>query len=359
MKTDEFDYPLPDEKIAQYPAAVRDECKLLVMDKTTGIMRDHVFKDISDYVTPGDVLVVNETRVLPARILGTKKDTGGSAEVFLLHEDFSHGKRSNDYAIWEALVRPGRRLKPGAIIEFFDEHDSMILKAEILDWSADSTRGGRSVGLSTPLASVNEALSIVGNTPLPPYIKEYTGNKELYQTVYSKREKSAAAPTAGLHFTNELIDHIKDKGVLFETVELQVGLDTFRIIEEDDPQDHHIHTETYSVPQRTIDAIEAAQARNSRIIAVGTTSVRCLESAWDQQTQSLVARNEEPTSLYILPGYTFNVVDSLITNFHVPRSTLLMLVSALSTQEHIMNAYTYALENNYRFLSFGDAMFIQ
>ncbi len=361
LTTDDFDYDLPEDHIAQEPAAIRDQCKLLVMKRDTGTLEDKIFTNIIDYLHPGDVLVVNETRVMPARLLGTKRKTGGQAEVFLLREKQQHDclTCSNQEALWEALVKPGKRLKPGALIDFTDENGNVVLSAEIVDWVENAQKGERLVRLTTPLPSLDEALHAVGNTPLPPYIKNYTGNKELYQTVYSKDEHSAAAPTAGLHFTEELIDRIKEKGIEFKTVNLEVGLDTFRIVDEDDPKEHQIHTEFYSVPQDTIDAIEAAKTRGNKIIAVGTTSVRSLESAWDPQQEKLVARNREATSLYILPGYTFNVVDGLITNFHVPRSTLMMLVSAFSSRDNIMKAYRHAIKRSYRFLSFGDAMFIR
>lgn len=358
MKTDDFDYCLPDCKIAQTPEPIRDACKLLVLDKNTGYIEDRIFRNIVDYLRPKDLLIANETRVMPARMLGTKKDSGGKAEVFLLREDMSRGKAANSTAIWEALVKPGKRLKPGAVVEFFSDENTVLLEAEILDFANNHTRGARRIALSTPLESIDEALHRIGNTPLPPYIKNYQGDKELYQTVFAQRERSAAAPTAGLHFTPQLIEQVKNLGVGFETVELEVGLDTFRIVDEENPRNHQIHTETYHVPQNTIDAIEEAKCQGGRVIAVGTTSVRCLESAWNDEKGRLLPKEEDTTSLFILPGYQFKVVDALITNFHVPRSTLLMLVSALSSRKHIMNAYEHALENNYRFLSFGDAMLI-
>lgn len=359
MKTSDFDYQLPDDRIAQEPCPVRDECKLLVMNRATGEITDRIFRDIIDYIEPGDLLVANETRVMPARLLGAKKETGGAAEVFLLRQVFDNPPSSNTEAIWEALVRPGKRLKPGAVIEFTDPAGTCILKAEVCGWIEDAEKGERLVRLSTSACdSLDEALHQVGHTPLPPYIKNYQGDDELYQTVFSREEKSAAAPTAGLHFTPELIERIKEKGAHFDTVELEVGLDTFRIVDEDDPRNHHIHTEFYTVPQHVVDAVEQAHSRGNKVIAVGTTSVRSLESAWDPTLQKLRARNREATSLYLLPGSEFHVVDALVTNFHVPRSTLMMLVSAFSTQESIMSAYQHALASDYRFLSFGDAMFI-
>ena len=320
MRTDDFDYNLPEELIAQEPAAVRDECRLLVMDRESGEVEDRIFKDIIEYLRPGDLLVANETRVMPARLLGAKRGTGGAAEVFLLRECGGPEPRTNRVAFWEVLVRPGKRLK------------------------------------------LDEALHAVGHTPLPPYIRDYAGDEELYQTVYSRRESSAAAPTAGLHFTPELIERLRERGIGWATVELEVGLDTFRVVDEDDPEKHHIHTEFYTVPLSTVDAVNAAHAAGGRVIAVGTTSVRSLESAWDTEADggrgALRAREREATSLYILPGYEFHVVDALITNFHVPRSTLMMLVSAFSTRENILAAYQHAIDERYRLLSFGDAMFL-
>ncbi len=364
MRTDDFDYALPDELIAQEPAAERDRCRLLVMDRATGAVEDRIFRDIVDYLRPGDLLVANETRVMPARLLGAKRGTGGAAEVFLLRECAGPEPRTNRVAFWEVLVRPGKRLKPGAgaVVDFIDGAGNVVLSAEIIDWARDGQRGERVAKLTTPLPSLDEALHAVGHTPLPPYIKDYAGDEELYQTVYSRRESSAAAPTAGLHFTPQLIERLRDQGVGWATVELEVGLDTFRIVDEEDPADHVIHTEFYTVPQATVDAVAAARAAGGRVIAVGTTSVRSLESAWDPAANggagALVSRDREATSLYILPGYRFHVVDALITNFHVPRSTLMMLVSAFSTRESVMAAYEHAVAERYRLLSFGDAMFL-
>ena len=360
MKTSDFEYELPAELIAQEPAAVRDECKLLVVGRTSGKLEDRIFRDIVDYVNPGDLLVVNETRVLPARLLGAKRGTGGAAEVFLLREVFDREPKTSQSGIWEVLVKPGKRLKPGsgAIVDFTDENGVVALSAEIVDWASGGSRGERIARLTTTQPSLDEALHAVGHTPLPPYIKNYAGDEELYQTVYSQRESSAAAPTAGLHFTPELIDALRAKGVGWETVELEVGLDTFRIVDEDDPTEHHMHTELYTVPQRTVDAIARTKAAGGRVIAVGTTSVRSLESAWSEESGGVQPCERAATSLYLLPGCTFHVVDALITNFHVPRSTLMMLVSAFSTRDIIMAAYQHAIDERYRFFSFGDAMFI-
>lgn len=361
MKTDDFDYDLPEELIAQEPAPIRDECKMLVMRRDTGAIEDRIFKDIEEYLQPGDLLVANETRVMPARLLGQKRGTGGSAEVFLLRERFDVEPKKDSSAIWEVLVRPGKRLKPGsgAVVDFADEDGGIALSAEVIDWVEGGQKGERLARLSTTRASLDEALHAVGHTPLPPYIKGYAGNEEMYQTVYSREEKSAAAPTAGLHFTPELIERLKAKGVEWETVHLEVGLDTFRVVDEENPRDHAMHTEFYTVPQRTVDAIKACKERGGRVVAVGTTSVRSLESAWDAQNNELRARDHESTQLFILPGYEFHVVDQLITNFHVPRSTLMMLVSAFSTRDNVMRAYRHAIKRRYRMLSFGDAMFIR
>lgn len=394
MKTSDFDYDLPEELIAQEPAANRDQCRMLVMDRVTGALEDRIFRDIKEYLRPGDLIIANETRVLPARLLGTKRGTGGAAEVFLLKEaaapevDGAASKASecgsscapaadctnsipstpvgkpassNASAYWEVLVKPGRRLKAGAVVDFCDQDGNVALSAEIIDFvdhEGEDNKGQRLARLTTTHPSLDEALHAVGKTPLPPYIKDYTGDMEMYQTVFSKREGSAAAPTAGLHFTPQLIEEIKAMGVKWMTVELEVGLGTFRIVDEENAEDHHIHTEYYTVPEAVVKAVEETKAAGGRVIAIGTTSVRSLESAWDTQAGKLLPRNREATSLYILPGYHFNVVDCMVTNFHVPKSTLMMLVSAFSTRENIMNAYQHAIDERYRMLSFGDAMFM-
>ena len=394
MKTSDFDYDLPEELIAQEPAANRDQCRMLVMDRVTGALEDRIFRDIKEYLRPGDLIIANETRVLPARLLGTKRGTGGAADVFLLKEaaapevdgDASKASErgsscapaadctnsipstpvgkpasSNASAYWEVLVKPGRRLKAGAVVDFCDQDGNVALSAEIIDFvdhEGEDNKGQRLARLTTTHPSLDEALHAVGKTPLPPYIKDYTGDMEMYQTVFSKREGSAAAPTAGLHFTPQLIEEIKAMGVKWMTVELEVGLGTFRIVDEENAEDHHIHTEYYTVPEAVVKAVEETKAAGGRVIAIGTTSVRSLESAWDTQAGKLLPRNREATSLYILPGYHFNVVDCMVTNFHVPKSTLMMLVSAFSTRENIMNAYQHAIDERYRMLSFGDAMFM-
>ena len=368
MKTSDFDYNLPEELIAQSPAPVRDECRMLVLDRNDGGIEDRIFRDIIDYLDEGDLLVANETRVRPARLLGTKRNTGGACEVFLLRECGGPEARTNRIAFWEALVRPGKRLKPGtgAVVDFFNEDGSVVLSAEVIDWadSESAQKGERKVRLSTELPSLDEALHAAGRTPLPPYIKDYAGDDEMYQTVYSQKESSAAAPTAGLHFTPELIDALKAKGVRWKTVDLEVGLDTFRIVDEENAEDHAMHSELFTVPEGTVAAIEECKARGGRVVAVGTTSVRSLESAAQMARAAGSNRLLEPvdsaaTRLYIMPGYEFQVVDAMVTNFHVPRSTLMMLVSAFAGRENVMHAYQYAIDQRYRLLSFGDAMLIR
>ena len=393
MRTDDFDYQLPDELIAQAPAEPRDSCRLLVLDRETGSVEHRRFTDILDYLEPGDLLVANKTRVMPARLVGKKRGTGGVAETLLL-------KRREDVDtlghVWECLVNPGKRLKPGAVIEYragglhAPESSPVVLSGEVVDFVEDN-KGGRLVRFSpegvgadgTP-RTLDEAIHAAGHVPLPPYITEYEGDPEKYQTVYAMREEhSAAAPTAGLHFTPELIERIREKGCGWATVELEVGIDTFRLVTEDDPTQHVMHTERYHVSQEVVDAVHATKAAGHRVIAVGTTSVRSLESAWeaaapaseppvtarrfeaapDSAAQSgtgdIVVRENATTNLFLMPGSTFHVVDAMVTNFHVPRSTLMMLVSAFATREQIMVAYQAAVGEKYRFLSFGDAMLIK
>ena len=514
MRTDDFDYDLPDELIAQAPAEPRDSCRLLVLDRDGGSgapgqarpnadggsVEHRVFSDIVDYLEPGDLLVANRTRVMPARLVGRKHGTGGVAETLLL-------KRREDLDaaghVWECLVNPGKRLRqPGIVIDYraggvhapetaevvltgtimdvvedskggrlvrFDpcgtdpatgeprtldqaihaaghvplppyitqyegdaekyqtvyamseEHSAaaptaglhftpelierlkqgarieyreggahaplgwpVVLTAEVVDYLEDN-RGGRLVRFEPAEGlTLDEAIHKAGHVPLPPYITQYEGDPEKYQTVYAMREEhSAAAPTAGLHFTPELIGSLRERGVGWQTVELEVGIDTFRLVEEDDPTQHVRHTERYHVPQEVVDAVHATKAAGHRVIAVGTTSVRSLESAFDPEAPvseppmvacrfgdapdsartlgrgDLVERRDAKTQLYLMPGSTYHVVDGLITNFHVPRSTLMMLVSAFATREQIMAAYQAAIDERYRFLSFGDAMLIR
>ncbi|MDO4537126.1 MAG: tRNA preQ1(34) S-adenosylmethionine ribosyltransferase-isomerase QueA [Coriobacteriales bacterium] len=361
MRTDDFDYNLPEELIAQAPAEPRDSCRLLVLDRATGQVSHRRFTDVLEYLDPEDLLVANKTRVLPARLVG-HKPTGGVAEVLLL-------RRREDLdalgGTWECLVHPGRRLRQGALVEFCaggllaPAGAEVVLTGEILDF-VEGSRGGRLVHF-TPQGSrsLDEAIHAVGNLPLPPYITGYKGDPEKYQTVFAMQEEhSAAAPTAGLHFTPELLEKIRAKGVRWAEVELEVGIDTFRLVEEDDPRQHVIHTERYHVSQEVVDAVHECKASGHRVIAVGTTSVRSLESAWDAERGDIVCRENATTNLFLMPGSEFHVVDALITNFHVPRSTLMMLVSAFATREQIMDAYAQAIEQRYRMLSFGDAMLI-
>ena len=338
---------MPESYIAQAPAQPRDACKLMVVPRE-GAIEHRIFRDVIDYLNPGDLLVVNETRVLPARLLGAKRGTGGAAEMLLLNPV------AGEADTWDCLVKPGKRLKPGAVVEFVPEGDEPILSGEVL--SIDPANGSRKVRFAAKGCSVDAAFHKIGKTPLPPYITSYEGDQELYQTVYSRTERSAAAPTAGLHFTPELLERIKAKGVQVACVDLEVGLDTFRIVNEETAEAHEMHTERYTVPQATVDAINATKASGGRVIAVGTTSVRSLESA--AASGQLCARDRASTKLYILPGYEFKVVDAIITNFHVPRSTLMMLVSAFSSRDRIMEAYETAKRENYRFFSFGDAMLL-
>lgn len=386
MRTDDFDYILPEERIAQAPAEPRDSCRLLVLHREDGRLEHKHFTDIVEYLEPGDLVVVNQTRVMPARLVGKKQNTGGVSETLLL-------KRREDIdalgGVWECLVNPGKRLKPGAVIEYraggLHAPDSapVVLTGTIVDF-VDDNRGGRLVRFEAQGdRTLDEAIHEAGHVPLPPYITQYEGDPEKYQTVYAMQdEHSAAAPTAGLHFTPELIETIKAKGVQWASVELEVGIDTFRLVTEDDPTKHVIHTERYHVAPEVVEAVKATKAAGHKVIAIGTTSVRSLESAWDNQIPAaeppvvarrfeeaedsaavthkgdMVARENATTNLYLMPGSTFHVVDTMVTNFHVPRSTLMMLVSAFATREQIMDAYQSAIDEKYRFLSFGDAMII-
>ncbi len=343
MRTDDFDYDLPSGLIAQQPMEPRDACRLLVVERASGQIDHRGFRDLVDYLRAGDVLVVNETRVLPARLLGAKDETGGAAEVFLLR------RRYED--TWECLVKPGRRLKPGARI-VFGEGELTALVVDILPES-----GGRLVQFHAAKGTVMDAVHRLGKMPLPPYITRQLDQPELYQTVYSAEEHSVAAPTAGLHFTPELLEEIQRMGVHLAKVELDVGLDTFRPVSEDDPEDHQMHTEHFRGPSWAAESVNAAKERGDRVIAVGTTTVRALESAFNEQTK-MVEATEGQTDLFILPGFSFGAVDAVVTNYHMPRSTLLMMMSAFAGRELIMRAYDTALAEKYRFLSFGDAMLI-
>lgn len=343
MRTDDFDYDLPSGRIAQAPVEPRDSCRLLVLHRTTGAIEHRTFAQIGEYLRRGDLLVVNVTRVLPARLRGVKTDGGGAVELLLLRE------RGAD--TWECLVRPGRRMKPGTRVEFGDG-EATALVVGIADES-----GTRLVQFRAREGRFIDVLHRLGEVPLPPYITRPLADPEKYQTVYATDEHSAAAPTAGLHFTMELLDELVREGVHIARVELDVGLDTFRPVSEDDPEEHRIHTEHFRVSEQVAAAVAECRERGGRVVAVGTTSVRALESAVDPESGLVMAR-EGNTSLFILPGYRFRVVDAIVTNFHVPRSTLLMLISAFADRDEVMGAYRTALDEGYRFLSFGDAMLL-
>lgn len=337
MLVTDFDYELPQELIAQHPMESRDHSRLLVVDKHTGELQHKHFYDLVDYLRPGDVLVFNDTRVIPARLHGTK-DTGAHVEVFLLTR--------RDATDWEVLVRPGKKLQVGARINFSDE-----LSCEVIE---HTDFGGRVVRFKYE-GIFEEILDRLGETPLPPYITAPLEDKERYQTVYNRERGSAAAPTAGLHFTKELLAKIKELGCEEVFVTLHVGLGTFRPVSEANIEDHKMHKEFYTVSQEAADAINKAKAEGRRIIAVGTTAVRTLESAGADGT---LKAGGNWTNIFIYPGYKFRFVDELVTNFHLPQSTLLMLVSTLATRDIMLATYKKAVEERYRFFSFGDAMFI-
>ncbi|MED9779890.1 MAG: tRNA preQ1(34) S-adenosylmethionine ribosyltransferase-isomerase QueA [Peptococcaceae bacterium] len=340
MKTSDFDYELPEELIAQHPAAQRDHSRLLVMDKYTGAVEHRVFRDIVDYLHAGDVLVLNNTKVIPARIFGVKEGGTAKIEVLLL-------KRDDDLPnTWEVLVHPGKRAKVGTVIDFGEGR----LKGEVIA----NTSAGRKVTFHFD-GIFEEILEELGTMPLPPYIHEQLEDQNRYQTVYAKVDGSAAAPTAGLHFTTELLETLRQNGVEIEEVLLHVGLGTFKPVSEEDIEDHEMHSEYYEISQETADRINKAKAEGRRIISVGTTSTRALESA---AKDGRLQAGSGWTNIFIYPGYKWQIIDGLITNFHLPKSTLMMLVSALSTREHILAAYKEAVAQCYRFFSFGDAMFI-
>ena len=356
LRLSDFYYDLPKSMIAQTPIEPRDASKLMILDKKSGAIEHRIFRNIIDYINPEDVLVVNDTRVIPARIIGHRKyrydndlgrtvetDSSGPVELLLLKQ------REND--IWETLAGPGKRAKPGDIIDFGDG----IMEAKILDVGEGGCRIVK-FNVKKEADNVFAALDLLGTMPLPPYIKEKLEDAERYQTVYSKVPGSAAAPTAGLHFTPELLEKIKEKGCAIVPVLLHVGLGTFRPVKEDKIADHEMHSEYIRVTEEAAEIINKRKADGGRIISVGTTSCRVLESAADDS--GIIHPVDTDTGIFIYPGYRFKAVDALITNFHLPESTLLMLVSAFSSREIIMNAYKTAVEENYRFFSFGDAMFI-
>lgn len=341
MKTADFDYELPHELIAQDPLEQRDSSRLLILDKKTGERTHRIFHDIIDYLHEGDCLVINNTKVIPARLIGEREGTGGKVEVLLL-------KRKTDN-VWETLVKPGKKARPGMRLSF----GGGLLHAEVQEVVDE---GNRLIRFEYE-GIFEEILDQLGQMPLPPYITHQLKDKNRYQTVYAKYEGSAAAPTAGLHFTEELLQQIQEKGVKIARVTLHVGLGTFRPVKVEDVTEHHMHTEFYYVSQEAADIINETKKQGGRVICVGTTSCRTIESAADEH--GVVQATEGDTDIFIYPGYKFKVLDCLITNFHLPESTLLMLVSALAGKENIMAAYKEAVEMRYRFFSFGDAMFIK
>lgn len=342
MKTSDFDYHLPPELIAQTPLETRDQSRLLVLNRQDDSIEHRKFTAITGYFNAGDVLVFNNSRVIPARLKGKRVDTGGSVEILLL--------RKLDDMTWQTLVKPGKRVRQGAVIEISNPETSKTLSAEAVDSGEGGTRNIR--------FSDDILLPDLGEVPLPPYIHTHLDDPERYQTVYAEPEGSAAAPTAGLHFTRELLQEISDRGVKCLFTTLHIGLDTFRPVKEEDPQEHLIHREYGILDEQTASEIRKAKSEGRRIICVGTTSVRMVEAAAQNSVQATIQPYEGWIDLYILPGYQFKIADAMVTNFHLPRSTLIMMVSAFAGTETIKNAYMEAVENNYRFYSFGDAMLI-
>lgn len=340
MRTEDFDYNLPEELIAQHPADKRDFSRLMVVDRKTGKREDKHFYNIIDYLNEGDLLVMNDTRVIPARLFGHREGKEEKIEVFLL-ENIEDDK-------WEVLVRPGKKMKIGTKCIFSDE-----LSLEVIDIKED---GNRVVEFFYD-GIFQEILDRLGNMPLPPYIKEKLKDKERYQTVYSKNPGSVAAPTAGLHFTKELLKKIEEKGVKLAYITLNVGLGTFRPVKVDDVKNHKMHSEFYQISKETADLINETKKNNKRIISTGTTTTRTLESVYKKNGQ--IKEDSGWTDIFIYPGFEFNVIDCQITNFHLPKSTLIMLVSALASKEIILDAYKDAVDKKYRFFSFGDAMFLK
>ena len=339
LSTADYYFDLPEELIAQDPLLRRDECRLLTVDKKTGEVEHHVFSEIINFLKPGDCLVLNNTKVIPARLLGIKQETGAAVEILLLK------RRGAD--LWECLVKPGKKLRPGAKVSFGDG----ILTAEITEVVED---GNRLVKFYYD-GIWEEVLDKLGEMPLPPYITHKLQDKNMYQTVYAKYDGSAAAPTAGLHFTNELLQKIQDKGVDLAFVTLHVGLGTFRPVKVTNVKEHIMHSEWYQVTAEAAEKINRAKETGHRVICVGTTSCRTIESAADENGR--LTEQSDDTSIFIYPGYKFKVTDELITNFHLPESTLVMLVSALAGREHVLSAYEEAIRERYRFFSFGDACF--
>lgn len=340
MKTSDFFYDLPEELIAQDPLEDRTASRLLVLNRETGAVEHKIFSDVIDYLTEGDCLVINNTRVIPARLIGEKEGTGGKVEVLLLK------RRAND--LWETLVKPGKKLRPGARVTFGDGR----LKADILEIAEEGNRLVRFYYEGI----FEEILDSLGEMPLPPYITHKLEDKEMYQTVYAKYDGSAAAPTAGLHFTKELLSKIEEKGIKIASITLHVGLGTFRPVKVDDVNNHHMHTEWYEVNAEAADIINETKRNGGRVICVGTTSCRTIESVADENGYMKAKTGE--TDIFIYPGYKFKVMDGLITNFHLPESTLVMLVSAFAGKENVLSAYETAVKEKYRFFSFGDAMIL-
>lgn len=341
MNVKDYDYDLPEELIAQDPLEDRSSSRLMVLDRQTGDVEHRHFTDILEYLHPGDCLVINNTKVIPARLFGVKEDTQAKIEVLLLK------RKEND--IWETLVKPGKKAKPGTKLVFGDG----LLTAEVVDVVEE---GNRLIQFHYD-GIFEEILDQLGQMPLPPYITHQLKDKNRYQTVYAKYDGSAAAPTAGLHFTKELLQKVKDMGVDIAEVTLHVGLGTFRPVKVENVLDHHMHSEFYMVSQEAADKINRAKESGHRVIAVGTTSTRTLEAAADENGR--LHETSGWTEIFIYPGYQFKVIDALITNFHLPQSTLVMLVSALAGREHVLHAYEIAVKEKYRFLSFGDAMLIK
>ena len=340
MNVKDFDFYLPEEQIAQDPLENRSDSRLMVLNRKSGEIEHKIFKDITAYLKKGDCLVINNTKVLPARLIGVKEETGAKIELLLLK------RREND--IWETLVKPGRKARKGAKISFGDG----ILTGEIMD---EVEEGNRLIQFSYE-GIFEEILDQLGQMPLPPYITHQLKDKNRYQTVYAKEEGSAAAPTAGLHFTKELLKEIEDMGVTIAHVTLHVGLGTFRPVKVENVLEHHMHSEFYCIEESEAKKINDTKKNGGRVIAVGTTSTRTLESATDEN--GILQAKSGNTEIFIYPGYKFKMIDGLITNFHLPQSTLLMLVSAFSTRENILHAYEEAVKEGYRFFSFGDAMFL-
>ena len=342
LTTEDFDFNLPEELIAQTPLADRAASRLLVLDSKTGQVKDEHFRAVLEELNPGDALVMNDTRVLPARLYGVKPDTGGHLEVLLLNNQHDD--------TWETLIKPAKRAKVGTVIEFGEGKLKAVVTEEL-------EHGGRIIDFSYDGIFL-EILEDLGETPLPPYIKERLDDPERYQTVYAKENGSAAAPTAGLHFTKELLAQIADKGVHLVYLTLHVGLGTFRPVSVDNIEEHHMHSEFYRLNEESAQTLRDVRASGHKIVAVGTTSIRTLETIGTKFNGEIKA-DSGWTDIFIKPGYQFKVVQAFFTNFHLPKSTLVMLVSAFAGREHVLNAYQHAIEERYRFFSFGDAMFVK